>query len=81
MIKNIEFKYSRNVHPEAAVEAAYKNAINHWLSEFISELNDENSTVEYWITAAGENRITFKNISPQLYRKVMKELARFDMQP
>jgi hypothetical protein len=79
MIRNIEFKYDKGIIPDADSEMNYKNKINMWLSEFAVELNNENVVVEYWINKKRTNRIIFKNISPQLHKKVVEELNRFGM--
>ena len=79
MIRNIELKYDRDIHPDAGADARHKNAVNNWLSELTYDLNNENAVVEYYIAKNGNNHITFRNISPQLHRKAIEELARFNI--
>lgn len=79
MIRNIEFRYDKGVYPDQDKEINYKSNINMRLSDFAYELNDENVIIEYWIDKDGSNRITFKNISPQLHKKIIEELSRFDL--
>jgi len=79
MIKNLELKYDRDIHPDAGAEARHTNAVNSWLSELAYELNNENAVVEYYVKKSGDNHITFRNISPQLHRKALEELARFNI--
>ena len=77
MIRNIELKFGLNVDPNPSVETECKNNVNIWLADLAYDLNEENAIVECWINKEGKARVAFRNISPQLYKRAIEELARF----
>jgi hypothetical protein len=75
---NIQFRYAKGLLADPIAEESYRVNINRQLSEFAKELNQENAVVECRINEDGSARLSFRNISAQLHKKVVEELNRFE---
>ncbi|TMI75837.1 MAG: hypothetical protein E6H09_00060 [Bacteroidetes bacterium] len=75
---NIQFRYAKGFPADPIAEGSHRVNINRQLSEFAKELIHENAVVECRINEDGSVRLTFRNISAQLHKKVVEELNRFE---